>query len=36
LQAVDFWHVNMGNLPHVIGYGHAKNFIATLNQLDIL
>jgi hypothetical protein len=23
LQAVDFWHVNMVDLPQVVDYGHA-------------
>jgi len=31
LQAVGFWHVNIANLPHVVGYGHEKIFTPTLS-----
>jgi hypothetical protein len=36
LQTVDFWHINMTNLPQVIDYKHEKIFTTTLNQLDVL
>jgi len=36
LQAVNFWQINMTNLPQAINYGHGEIFIATLSQLDIL
>jgi hypothetical protein len=36
LQAIGFWHINMANLPQVIGYGHREIFTTTLSQLAIL
>jgi hypothetical protein len=34
LQAIDFWHINLTDLPRAVGYGREEIFIATLSQLD--
>jgi hypothetical protein len=36
LQAIDFWHVNMTDLPQVVDYEHEKIFTTTLSQLDLM
>jgi hypothetical protein len=36
LQLIDFWHINMVDLPQAVGYGHGEIFTTTLSQLDSL
>jgi hypothetical protein len=36
LQAIEFQHRNMADLPQVVSYGHGEIFTTILSQLDVL
>jgi hypothetical protein len=36
LQAINFLHINMANLPQAVNYKHGEIFTPTLNQLNVL